>query len=180
MVDLETLSTESDALVLSFAAREFFTSPDATLTTGIALKKNLNMTDQIHKGRNISGSTLEWWAEQKASVLSSNIVGGKGVNNATQLNELNDFINGSIVWGNGATFDNVITRSLLADYRIEPSWKFWNDQCYRTIKNTFDPAGRLKPKDVAGDKHDPLFDVDFQLAHLRNIDDVFYIFRRQA
>ena len=39
------------------------------------------------------------------------------------------------MWGNGATFDNVILRSSYKAIGQEAPWKFYDDRCYRTLKS---------------------------------------------
>lgn len=38
------------------------------------------------------------------------------------------------VWGNGASFDNVILRATYERAGLTPPWHWWNDRCYRTAK----------------------------------------------
>jgi len=179
MVDIETLDTEPTAVVLSAAVGEFFTCPNGTFDIGETREWVLPITPQIEVGRTISGKTLEWWAGQRPEIFQSAISkGGDEAELEMCIQALDSFIRRSNFWGNGATFDNVIMRHLMRTY-IDPDqlWKYRQDRCYRTIQATFDPGRRLKPK--RKNAHRALDDVLFQIQYLKEINDVYHIFRRQ-
>ena len=61
-----------------------------------------------------------------------------------------------LVWGNGATFDNVILRRAFDDCAIEAPWPFWHDRDLRTILGLYPEA---KAREFEGVKHHALHDA---------------------
>ena len=46
------------------------------------------------------------------------------------------------VWGNGATFDNVVLSNVFAQFRLDRPWSYKHDRCFRTIKHLLPPVPR--------------------------------------
>jgi hypothetical protein len=69
------------------------------------------------------------------------------------------------IWGNGASFDNAILAEAYDCARIDRPWKYWNDRCYRTMKNQFP----LVPFRRSGTHHNALDDARSQAEHLMEI-----------
>ena len=135
MFDIETLATVPNAIVLSVGAVLF-------TKEGIVDKfyVNLSMKEQLDKGRAISESTFYWWMQQSqeaSTALTKDVFAVR-----SGLGQLWHWMNHTCqidmkhvkVWGNGATFDNVIMRDILKQYGYseEYMWRFWNDRCHRT------------------------------------------------
>lgn len=66
------------------------------------------------------------------------------------------------VWGNGASFDNVLIGCAYDVLKKERPWPFYNDMCYRTIKNLH-PDIKI---DRQGTHHNALDDAKDQAIHL--------------
>jgi inhibitor of KinA sporulation pathway (predicted exonuclease) len=41
------------------------------------------------------------------------------------------------IWGNGANFDNPLLACAYEAVDVKPYYKFWNERCYRTVKNQY-------------------------------------------
>lgn len=166
MFDIETLATVPNAIVLSVGAVLF-------TKEGIVDKfyVNLSMKEQLDKGRAISESTFYWWMQQSqeaSAALTKDVFAVRA-----GLGQLWHWMNHTCqidmkhvkVWGNGATFDNVIMRDILKQYGYseEYMWRFWNDRCHRTYvaENNIE---KVKPT-VA---HDALADAAAQAHTLIN------------
>lgn len=109
-----------------------------------------------------------WWLQQSDAARSA----FKGNDNAPDICEaLHKFAQwfnttgGEEVWGNGAMFDNTILGNAYRNNDIEIPWKFWNDRCYRTIKNLH---ADIKLERV-GTYHNAVDDAESQALHLINI-----------
>lgn len=135
MFDIETLDTKPTAIVLSIGA---------VLFTEEGIKEkfyiNLSMKEQLEKGRSLSESTFYWWMNQSqeaSSALTKDVFAVRA-----GLGQLMHWMKHTCqidmkyvkVWGNGATFDNVIMRDLLTSYGYSEEflWRFYNDRCFRT------------------------------------------------
>jgi exodeoxyribonuclease VIII len=69
------------------------------------------------------------------------------------------------VWGNGATFDNVILANAYDACRIRRPWKYYADMCFRTVRNQY-PHVQVKRQ---GTHHNALDDALTQAHHLQAI-----------
>lgn len=167
VVDLETLSTQPNALVLSIGAVALtkFGVPVESGSFYVALK-------QAEQGavRHIQQSTMDWWEKQsieaqqaayKPTVCTSFV--------EDALNGFSDWIESIadpkqvLVWGNGCSFDNVILASLYDDWHLERPWSFWNDRDMRTITGLM-PIVKMLP--FEGVKHHALHDAKHEASQL--------------
>tara|TARA_X000000368_G_C23048162_1_gene720067 strand:- start:520 stop:1029 length:510 start_codon:yes stop_codon:yes gene_type:complete len=133
VLDLETLSTRSNAAIVSIGA--------------VAID-NLEIVDEFYVnvdpktckdvGLHIDPITIEWWAEQDRETREALQI------NPVPLQEaLDKFVSwyGSEsipIWGFGANFDVVIMESALQAEGITAPWKFWDIYCLRTLSNVLD------------------------------------------
>jgi exodeoxyribonuclease VIII len=178
MVDLETLDTGSDALVLSVGIVAF--DPN-TGETGAEFYIELNsencMGEQEFCDRTISTATKKWWSEQspEARMLFHEGFGNRVNYLHDGLRDISNFVWGVSgkdtdnvkMWGNGAAFDNVILRNLYAAADMNPPWKFYNDRCFRTLKNL--PGAKDLAPNFKGTPHYALDDAMQQTLHLLEI-----------
>lgn len=162
MCDLETLSTRPDAIVLSIGVVAFDT--DDWTIQGVYYAA-LAVDEQ--PGRHRSDSTLAWWAQQPEAARA--VFHEPKVPVLEALTNLSSFMAGTQgVWGNGASFDNVILSSLFEDFGVERPWQFWHDRCFRTIKHIGNNHQVVKPP-FEGVPHNALDDAVHQFQHLREI-----------
>jgi len=70
-----------------------------------------------------------------------------------------------VVWGNGASFDNAILANAYHKTHLDLPWQYYNNRCYRTIKNCY-PNIKLSR---AGTLHKALDDAKSQAMHLIEI-----------
>lgn len=163
MLDLETLSTANDGLVLAIGACKF-----DPMGTGVddAFYVVVDPIDAQAHGLKIDASTVMWWLEQDALARDALTLADK-VSLGTALEGFAMWFGSDSlpVWGNGASFDNVLLRSSYKAAGIEAPWKFWDDRCYRTLKNL---APEVKIERV-GTHHNALDDAISQAAHMQAI-----------
>lgn len=165
MVDLETLSTRHNAAIVAIGA-VVVGEPD----------KRFYCTVTPHSaelaGLHISGSTVAWWMEQ--SDLARQRTFRPDVAALALGRALDDFSQFLLkardgqdleIWGNGATFDNVILRSAYTALGTEAPWAFYHDRCYRTMKALYPQVPAVRPE-VA---HCALDDALAQAEHLHRI-----------
>jgi exodeoxyribonuclease VIII len=169
IVDLETVSTDNEAGILSIGAvvcdsydlREL----PAELTE---FYEKIAFTSLEPMGFHLDKKTLEWWNSQEQLVRDEAFSGTKHI--STALQEFILWIE-SIkaertvqIWGNGATFDNVILRNALDRCSIKVPWTYKNDMCYRTICTTFKEAYRVAESGVPANimEHSAIADARYQ------------------
>lgn len=165
MIDIETLGTGTDAVVISIGAISF----DLTnLTLGDEFYITLKFQDQLDKGRKIQEDTLKWWLSQDLTVLSSAPVnqvpsGSALVDLAEFLRKCEPDIRERKVWGNGATFDISILESLYKTFNMQFPWNYQAAMDLRTFKR-FIGKGASIPK-IPG-KHNALIDAKIQAEYV--------------
>lgn len=178
MLDLETLSTKPTACVLSigivgFTRDKILTTAQDWLSAGWEVRatpdnflingKSIFVTDVMDKA-DVELSTFKWWLDQsaearKAVVNSSPIPLNQTVASMAELCNWVKFTAG-VVWGNGASFDNVIFRNLCKRLGVE-CWNPFQDRCYRTWKQ-----GKPALERRHGVYHDAHDDAVSQAQHM--------------
>lgn len=159
MLDLEALSAKNNAAILSIGAVKFGTESIIDRFYRVVSLKSCT-----GRGFVMDADTIAWWMKQ--SDEARKIFTEESISIDIALREFSDFVGGDVpVWGNGATFDNVIITSAFELCRVNKPWKFWNDKCYRTIKSAF-PEIKLER---TGTHHNALNDAESQAMHLIKI-----------
>lgn len=184
MLDLETLSTRGDAAVLSVGAVTFSSEKVCAGTDRIRefvneersqnAKKFVAYPDALHNGvahfalKDERGykdiDTYLWWMEQseeaRRAVINLPRFGEQRIGTMLQL--FVEWVDDCPVWGNGASFDITIFRSLCQRYGVT-CWEHWQDRCYRTWKQD---KPSLAKEDRIGIHHHALCDAYDQAAHM--------------
>lgn len=165
MIDLETLSTRSDAAIVSIAAVKF---EPRTGKTGERFYTHPDLNDVIEKGFHVDGSTIAWWMEQ------SDEARGEAFKNyvnplSVVLSEFWTFIGyDSFVWGNPVSFDlPIIENARLKLGFTAPFWNRRNIMCLRTLKNLVPDS--VYKTEFEGVPHHPLDDCLHQIKQAHKI-----------
>lgn len=164
MIDLETLGRRAGCAVLSIGAVEF--CPRRGL--GKELYVVINRPSQRELGLHEDPETLKWWLSQTeaARQVLEDAEDKKAVTLDKALAQLTTFLTPLglrrvKIWGNGGDFDNAILTNLYAAIGQNVPWDFWNNRCYRTLKNLV-PSEKLKRE---GTYHNALDDAKTQAMH---------------
>lgn len=163
MIDLETLGRRPGCAILSIGAVAF--SPEGL---GKELYVVISRPSQASLGLHEDPETLKWWLSQTeaARQVLSDAAAETAIPLEKGLSQLTTFLSQFglrrvKVWGNGGDFDNAILTNLYAAINQVPPWDFWNNRCYRTLKNLV-PSEKLKR---TGTYHNALDDAKTQAAH---------------
>ena len=163
MLDMETLGTSPNSVILSIGAIKF--DPD-TNELHNPLYIVINTQSCLDVGMTINQDTLLWWEQQDPE--ASKVIGMAKESDVTiheALRTFNKYVtHSSCVWGNGADFDNAMLQEAYNKCGIEPAWMFYNNRCYRTMKNMV----RVEHK-RRGVHHNALHDAQYQAEHLMKI-----------
>ncbi len=162
MIDLETLGTSCDSVILSLGAVAF----DETIEDSFYRKINLQSCTDL--GLKIDTDTVLWWLGQNELARKEIFEGNKDFPTLScALLQFSAWLvdkENVKIWGNGSNFDNTILANAYRVCGLEIPWKFWNDRCYRTMKNI--RKIELERTEV---KHDALEDATYQARHLIKI-----------
>lgn len=164
MVDLETLGTIPGSIILSIGAVAF----DELEVAEDGFYRAIKRDTCENFGLRADPATEAWWAKQSEEARRVlNDPNAISIYNALdEFNQwLSQFGDGVRVWGNGANFDNPLLAVAHARTMIKPRYKFWDERCYRTVKNQF-PDVKLER---TGTYHNALDDARCQAKHLVQI-----------
>lgn len=167
MIDLETLGTTPDAVILSIGAVRF------DLHAGLIF--DAHEDDLFYRAvridsqpdRKISGDTIAWWMAQtkEAQTVFTEPRGGL-FNALVDLHHWIDATPGTTphIWSNGADFDLPILNHAFGQNTLPLPWKPYAGRCYRTYKNL--PGARNITVQRKGEHHNALDDAIHQARHL--------------
>lgn len=182
MLDLETMGNGPDAAIVTIGAVAFDV---ASGEIGPAYYNRVTLESAVQGGGVIDASTVAWWMQQ-GDEARQEICRPGGVTLGDALRSFAIWVaehtHDTEMWGNGASFDNVILRGAYARQGLQPPWAWWNDRCYRTIK----AQHRSVPFERLGTHHNALSDATSQAQHLIKIlhhdsfDLVAHLARQQA
>ncbi|EKR5598350.1 3'-5' exoribonuclease [Escherichia coli] len=169
MIDLETMGKNSDAPIISIGA--IFFDPQ-TGDMGPEFSKTVDLETA---GGVIDRDTIKWWLKQSREAQSAIMTDEIPLDDALlQLREFIDENSGEFfvqVWGNGATFDNVILRRSYERQGIPCPWRYTNDRDVRTmvalgLVMDFDARTTIP---FEGERHNALHDARYQAKYVSAI-----------
>ena len=132
MIDIETLGTEPDSVVLSVGAVKFdpfqLTDPHA---------KTLwrpEIDAQSNAGRSVLDDTLQWWAKQPQHIQDEAFDEHGRITLSLFMAELNKYLVGvDKIWCQGPQFDMVILEDFFRDFGHHMNWFYWQVSDCRTL-----------------------------------------------
>lgn len=164
MLDLETMGTSPDSVILSLGAC-FFDKEEV----GDGIYLVLDREEQKQANRRVSEDTMIWWDNQSNEART--VFDAPQTPVAHALSGFAQFIElyaddpkKVCVWGNGSDFDNIMLGTLYDLWGIKKPWSYSNNRCFRTLKNialAFD-SHDLPVRE--GTAHNALDDAVFQAA----------------
>jgi len=167
MIDIETLSTKPNAVIVSIGAIRFDRNkPLDKLENYDQLYMRVSRESCEVLGMDIDHSTVEWWARQDETIryeALENPTDRLDIKDA--LKKLNTWFGSSkYIWGHGDDFDCVILTQAYIKCGQPIPWKFWNTRDTRTL---FDIAGVTNRDLPNASKHHPIHDCYRQLTGLK-------------
>ena len=154
-VDLETLGTVADAVILSIGAVRF--DPDSNQIDDAGFYRSISIDSNLDHKRRIQEDTLIWWMKQPAA--AQKVFHEPKEILETALCDFSDWLGDdkSFMWSNGADFDLPMLAHAYTQCGVEIPWKFWNSRCFRTYKNL--PGAKNIRSEPTGVKHNALSDA---------------------
>lgn len=153
MVDLESLGLDEDCLILSIGVVVF--SKDS----GIEQEGHWPLRlDQ--PGRTVDVNTVAWWMQQEDAARA--VFAADKANQYALRAALEDvskaFDRDTLIWSNGANFDEPILKHAFKQHGLKVPWGYKNVRCFRTIRAQYPDI--IVPSD--GVKHNALDDARWQ------------------
>ena len=162
MLDLETMGKGPDAAIVAIGACTF---DDTRIGDRFYCKVSLDSA--VRAGGVMDADTVMWWLRQSDAAREELQKDRMTIVDALYL--FTHWVNSEAnqesvcVWGNGAAFDNVILREAYNRQGLAAPWHYYNDRCYRTVKNS---APHIKINRTGGTHHNALDDAMAQAEHL--------------
>jgi exodeoxyribonuclease VIII len=139
MLDLETLASSPRAAICAIGAVRFDLNE---LKLGEEFYRVIDLVSLKKFGFEFDPETFYWWMEQgqEARKIFDKTTEKVGIKKA--LAEFTYFVKASddsvpLIWGNGASFDNVILSHAYEICGNPRPWSHKQDVCYRTIRKMF-------------------------------------------
>ena len=161
MIDIETLGTDRDCMVISIALVRF---DEKEIIDSLVLYPDLQ--DQENKGRKIEIDTLQWWMLNKE--LLNQMIGKDRIRKSVSfcLNQISWFINHNngdkTIWSKSPSFDLVILKNLFKPTMLP--WSYTEEADVRTAEF------KLRQNQIklqrSQQAHDPLEDA---IAQAQNV-----------
>ena len=175
MIDIEAFGKKADSPVVSIGAVFFDPS---TGNTGSEFYKVISLESAMASGGVPDASTIIFWLKASPEARSE-LVMDDAIPLDDALLQLNEFIGENAVngpdsvqvWGNGATYDNVLLEASYDRTGIPCPWKFWNNRDVRTIVELGKAVG-CKPRyeiPFEGEPHKAISDALHQVKYVSAI-----------
>lgn len=163
MIDLETLGTTVDSVILSIGAVKFDLDSDKMDDAGFYASVSIDSNLDI--GRVVNESTINWWMKQSAEARQVFAEPKQSLEAA--LASLSEWAGRCqrIVWSNGANFDIPMLEHAYNKLGWFAPWEFYNTRCVRTYKSL--PAAARVPKPA--NDHNALRDAVNQARYVQAI-----------
>ncbi len=166
MIDLETLSTSTNAAILTIGAVKFDpfgNELDMPSCEKFYVKVDLDSCDELNL--EVSDDTLAWWSQQSKEAQEEAFSAGNRIHIRDAFNQLYKFCWGAKrVWSHGAAFDTVICENVFRKLSKAVPWNFWEVRDTRTL---FDLG--LDPQRPPVLKHHALEDAWNQVVGVQNV-----------
>jgi hypothetical protein len=135
MIDLETLSTDSNAIILTIGAVKFNRDPHiSNLNDCDTFYRRINIDSCKELGLHEDNNTLNWWNLQNNETKYEALLNPDRQNLKFVLEEFSKWCkNTKYFWGHGDDFDCVILSNAYKVCQLKVPWKFWNTRDTRTL-----------------------------------------------
>ena len=164
MIDLETLSTNPDAVILTIGGVKFDARTQMNPYNEMYFRVDVDSQTKI--GRNVMQETMNWWATQPKEVSEEALGDGNRVSLEDAIKQLNKFAVGvDIFWCQGPLFDYAILQDSYRQLNTPVPWNYWQIRDSRTLFS-------LVPKDHNEKRtglHNALQDCIFQAKKVQKV-----------
>ena len=163
MIDLETLSTNPDAVVLTVGGVKF--DPNSTMKPYSEMYFRVDVDSQTQIGRNVMQETMDWWAQQPKEISEEALGDENRISLEDALNTINKFSVGvDVFWCQGPLFDYAILQDLYRQLERPVPWQYWQIRDSRTL---FSLVPKQNDKRVG--LHNALQDCIFQAKKVQKV-----------
>ena len=164
MIDLETLSTEPDAVILTVGGVKF--DPYTHIEPSQGMYFRVDVDSQTSMGRDVMQFTLDWWAEQPKEISEEALSDKDRISLSKMVKTINKWAVGvDVFWCQGPLFDYAILQNIYKQLGHPVPWQYWQIRDSRTLFN-------LVPRDPNEKRtgmHNALEDCYFQARKVQKV-----------
>tara|TARA_Y100001937_G_scaffold118233_1_gene172378 strand:- start:1549 stop:2088 length:540 start_codon:yes stop_codon:yes gene_type:complete len=163
MIDLETLSTNPNAVILTVGAVKF--DPYTSMKPYDDLYFRVDVDSQSSMGRDVMQETLDWWGKQPKEISEEALSDKDRIPLDHMIKAINKWSVGvDVFWCQGPLFDYAILQDIYTQLGHPQPWQYWQIRDSRTLFS-------LVPKDNEKrvGHHNALQDCIFQAKKVQNV-----------
>lgn len=176
MVDIETLSTDSNAVVLTIGAIPFLSDGTIAVDKDMYFYERVNLSSYnkyVNNEFSFNYETLLWWLKQKEEIRNDTFLNGPRYNIEVVMQDFSNYlmiikayfkVDKINIWSHGKDFDVVILQNAFKVCKLECPWKFWDTRDTRTIY----ALANIDLKNIGGfNDHDAIEDCLKQIEGIK-------------
>ena len=164
MIDLETLSTNPNATILTVGGVKF--DPYTNIEPAQGMYFRVDVDSQTEMGRDVMQDTLDWWGKQDAEIMEEALGDKDRISIDEMIKTLNKWCVGvDVFWCQGPLFDYAILQNLYGQMGVPVPWNYWQIRDSRTLFS-------LVPRDPSETRtglHNALEDCYFQAKKVQRV-----------
>ena len=164
MIDLETLSTNPNATILTVGGVKFDPYTTAEPSQGMYFRVDVN--SQTEMGRDVMQETVNWWSKQPKEISDEAFSDDNRASLDDMIKKINKFSVGvDVFWCQGPLFDYAILQDIYKQLGYPVPWQYWQIRDSRTLFS-------LVPKDPDEERtglHNALEDCYFQAKKVQRV-----------
>ena len=160
MIDLETLGTSPGSALVALGAVKF---GEGRIHS--EFYERIDLQSCLGLGLRMDAATVLWWLKQADGPRLE--ITRPGAHLCEVLAKFKEWLadERAEVWGNGATFDNVLLSAAYEAAGMKQPWRYSGDRCYRTMAGMHPEVIMMR----GGTHHNALDDARDQARHLMAI-----------
>lgn len=163
MIDIETMGTAADCVVLTLGAVKFDPLDPSAPTEDLYIR--LDIEQQILMDRSVDQGTMDWWDKQSKEVREEAFSAYDRITVEQSLLDLQQFLEGTeCAWAQGPQFDMVILEDLFRKANMKTPWRYSKVRDTRTL---FAVLGDQRPTDKPS-AHNALSDCHYQVKGVQS------------
>ena len=164
MIDLETLSTNPEAVILTVGGVKF--DPHSFTEPSQGMYFRVDVDSQTAMGREVMQETLDWWSTQPKEISEEALGEKDRIPTEEMIKRINKWSVGvDVFWCQGPLFDYAILQNIYKQLGHPVPWQYWQIRDSRTLFS-------LVPRDLNEKRtglHNALEDCYFQARKVQKV-----------
>ena len=158
MIDLETLSTNPNAVILTVGGVKF--DPLTQMKPYEEIYFRVDVNSQTELGRDVMQDTVDWWSKQPKEISDEAFSDDNRIGLQDMIKKINKFSVGvDVFWCQGPLFDYAILQNIYKPLGHPVPWQYWQIRDSRTL---FKMMPKDPRKEIQSDLHNALADCYYQ------------------